>query len=113
MNNTDPVVANALSISAAIVVFKAFMTLGQSLGWWSLSAEQNSAVANFLDIAIPVIAVWLGVIWTKRNVTSLKLPTDVDGAPLTRPDNTPAIKELAVLQKEAIEINKEITRGLE
>ena len=113
MNNTDPVVANALSISAGIVVIKALMSLGQTMGWWNLTEEQNSALVNFLDIAIPIVAVWLGVIWTKRNVTPLKSPTDIDGVPLTRPDNSPAIKEMAVIQEKAIELNKNITRGLD
>ena len=109
----NPVVMNALSISAAIVVFKALMELGQAMGWWNLTAEQNSALVKFLDIAVPIVAVWLGVIWTRRNVTPLKSPTDIDGVPLSRPDNTPAIKQMEVIQKEAISMNKEITRGLE
>lgn len=109
----DPVVMNALSISAAIVVIKALMSLGKTMGWWQLNEEQTNALINFLDIAVPIIAVWLGVIWTRRNVTSLKNPTDVDGVPLSRPGDKPAIKEMAVMQEKAIAINKEITRGLE
>lgn len=109
----SPVVMNALSISAAIIVFKAVITLGQAMGWFNLSAEKQKALADFLDVAVPIIAVWLGVIWTRRNVTSLKSPRDVDNTPLTRPGDVPAIKEMEVIQGEAIELNKKVTRGLD
>lgn len=109
----NPVVMNALSISAAIVVFKALMSLGQTMGWWNLTEEQNGALANFLDIAVPIVAVWVGVVWTNRQTTPLAKPTDVDGVPLSRPNDMAPIKvqEQAIVMNE--KIDKQITRGLD
>ena len=113
MNNERPVEMNALSISAAILVLKALITLGQGMGWWVLDSEKNSVLIGFIDTALPIILIWLGAIWTKRNVTPLAKPKDVDGATLSREGDVPAIKEMAKIQEKAIEINKEVTRGLD
>lgn len=113
MIQDNPVVTNGVSISATIVLVKAFLSLGQSLNWWTLTEQQNADVAKFLEVLIPIVVVWIGTIWAARKTTPLSNPTDEDGVPLTRPDNSPAIGEIRAAQTEAIKMNKIITRGLD
>lgn len=105
---SDPLVTQALSVSGFIMVIKAIITYSRAMGWWNLTDEAEAATVTFIDAVIPIAAVWIGVLWAKRRTTSLTEPRDVDGTPLTRPDNAPAIPEMEKLQKEAVKINEKI-----
>jgi Ser/Thr protein kinase RdoA (MazF antagonist) len=109
--NQNPVVVAGASVTGVIVFVKALISLIQAMQWFDLTPEQWAALAVFFETTIPIVAVWVGAIWVMRNTTNLTRPTDIDGTPLTRPDNAPAIKEMAVIQEKAIEMNEQ-TRGL-
>lgn len=107
--NNNPLVVQALSISGAIIVFKSLLNLAKVSGWIDMSnPEVEAAWIGFIETALPIVLVWLGTLWAARRTTTLKNPKDVDGTPLTRPNNTPTIPQMASLQKEAIEIDKKI-----
>lgn len=111
IQDSNPVLVNGLSVSAVLILVKAFITLGESSGWWT--SDQAKNWATFLDVALPILAVW-GAAWILRNkVTPSAKPRDEDGTPLTRPDNTPAISEIRAAQNEAIKIDKEVMRDKE
>lgn len=111
IQDNNPVLVNGLSVSAVLILVKSFVALGQSLEWWT--SEQASAWATFLDVALPILAVWVAAWWMKQKVTPTAKPVDEDGTPLTRPDNSPAISEIRAAQIEAIRIDKVITRGVD
>lgn len=113
MKNSNPAVVNGVFVSSAIVLVKALLPLGQTMGWWNLTDDQTKALVDFLETAIPIAVLWVGTIWVAKKTTPLANPVDEDGVQLTRPDNTPAKAELRAMQKEALKIDKEITRGLE
>lgn len=111
IQDNNPVLVNGISVSAVLIVVKAFVALGKSLDWWT--GEAADAWATFLDITLPILAVWIAALWMRQKVTPTAKPRDEDGTPLTRPDNTPAISEIRVAQTEAIKINKLQDRGLD
>jgi hypothetical protein len=115
MNGNNPVIIGGISIASVILFVKATLNLAQSMRWLTLESQQWLDLANYAETVIPIIAVGFITWWTSRNTTNLSSPRDVDGAPLTRPDNSPAIKKMENLQDEAIKIDKkiELTRGLE
>lgn len=108
MKDTNPVVTQAASATAFLVVIKALLTYAKVMGWLDLEEDKFQATVSLVETLIPIIAVWVGAIWAMRKVTPLTNPKDVDNTPLTRPDNSPAIPQMAVMQKEAIKINEEI-----
>jgi hypothetical protein len=113
LNDTNPVVMQGLSISAVIVVVKAFLVYSRAMNWLDLNEEQEAATITFLDTVLPIVAVWVGVLWAKRRVTPLNNPVDLDGVPLSRPGDKPTIPQMESIQKEAIKINERINeRGL-
>lgn len=67
-----------------------------------LTDVQQAATLTMVMSLINVAGAW----WQSRETTALARPTDVDGMPLSRPGDTPAIKELAALQTEAQKINE-------
>lgn len=71
------------------------------MGFWPLDSTQQAVTLTLIMSGINVA----GALWQGRETTALSKPTDEDGVPLTRPDNTPAKAELRNLQTEAIEIN--------
>lgn len=104
MNNNSILTASA-SVTGVIVVVKSLINLARAMAWFSLTEEQWSAWSVFFETVIPIAAVWVGAWWISRNTTNLAKPTDIDGTPLTRPDNSPAIGEMTNLQTEALDIN--------
>lgn len=90
---TEPVVvANAIAalLSAGIVALVA-------LGYLPWDETQQAAVMGVVVAAVNVIA----AVWARQRTTPLVEPRDIDGAPLTRPNNSPALPELEQLMKEA------------
>lgn len=108
MNNTNPLVTQAASTTAILIVIKALLTYARVMGWLNLDEERFNATISFLDTVIPILAIWIGALWAMRKVTPLINPRDIDDTPLTRPDNKPAIPQLENMHKQAIEINREI-----
>lgn len=108
MNTSNPVVQQAASVTAIIVVIKATITYIRSMGWWNLEEQQYIDTVSFIETVLPIVIVWVGAFWAMRKTTSLENPKDIDGTPLTRPDNAPAIPKMEKLQEEAIKINKNI-----
>lgn len=110
----NPIVAQGGLAAAIIVLVKATITLLAGLKF--LTPEVAALWSDYFNTVIPVAAILIGAWWAAKRTTPLSRPTDVDGTPLTRPDNAPALKELEGLQTEAIKIDnakmKEITRGL-
>lgn len=98
MNNTEPVVT-AASIAGLI---SAGISFARLMNWIALDDDQYNSLMLFIGMALPI---GLGL-WARQQVTPLAKPRDVDGAELTRPGDVPAIKELAVLQTEAKQINE-------
>lgn len=108
MPNDNPVVVQAAWVTGVIIVVKTLITYFRVMGWIELPEEKFQATISVFETLIPIVAVWGGVLWARRKVTSLTNPTDVDGTPLTRPDNTPSIPQMEKQQVEAIELNKKI-----
>lgn len=109
MDKNSPLVMQALSVSGAILVVKSFLNLAKVSGWIDMSnPEVEAAWLGFIETALPIIFVWVGTLWLSRRTTSLKDPKDIDGTPLSRPEDKPTIPQMASLQKEAIEIDKKI-----
>lgn len=98
-------------MAGAITVTKSFLTLGTSLGWWTV--EVAEAWALFFNDVLPIGFMAVGVWWVARRTTSLVDPRDKDGEELTRKGtDEPAIEKLEALHKEAIVINEMQDRGL-
>lgn len=108
MQTTNPVVTQAASATAILVVIKALLIYARIMGWLNLDEDRFNATVSFVETVIPIGAVWAGAWWAMRRVTPLEKPVDVDGTPLTRPDNSPAIPQMASLHKEAIKLNENI-----
>lgn len=112
--NINPIVAQGGLAAAIIVLVKATITL--LAGLKVLTPEIATLLSDYFNTVIPVAAILIGAWWAAKRTTPLDKPTDVDGIPLTRPDNTPAIIEMQNLQTEAIKIDrvktKELDRGL-
>lgn len=102
----NPVITNGVSVSATIILVKTIISLGQVMLWWNLNDEQTAAWLTFVEVSIPILVVWIGTWLVKRSTTPLSRPIDEDGAPLTRPDNSPAIGEIRAAQTEAIHMNQ-------
>jgi len=96
--NKEPVLTAATIsglISAALVMLVALEVI-------KLNDTQMAAIVGFVALAAP-IAISL---WPRSQVTPLSAPRDTDGVPLSRPGDVPANKQMAAIQKEAIEINE-------
>lgn len=110
MSNINPAVQGGLGVAGAITVTKSFLTLGTSLGWWTV--EMAEAWALFFNDVLPIGFMAVGVLWVARRTTSLADPRDKDGEELTKSNGAPAIEKLAALHEQAIVINKMQDRGL-
>lgn len=108
MDQNNPVVVQAASVTGFIVAIKALIAYFRIMGWLDWDEDRYQATVQLIDTVLPIAAVWIGVLWARRKVTPLTNPKDVDGTELTRPDNTPAIPQMAKEQKEALEINKKL-----
>lgn len=111
MPKDNPVAVQALSAGAFIVVVKALIVYFRTMGWINLTDDGFQATVDVIDTVLPILAVWIGAWWASRRVTSLTDARDVDGTPLTRPDNSPPIPQVEAVEKkqeEAIKLNAEI-----
>lgn len=108
MKDTNPIAAQAASATAILIVIKAVITYMRAMGWLNLEEDKYQATVVLVETVLPIAAVWIGALWAMRKTTALANPKDVDGTPLTRPDNSPAIPQMAVLQEEAQKINERI-----
>lgn len=96
--NTEPVIT-AASIAGLL---SAGISFARLMGWITLSDDQFNSLMVFVGLALPV-----GLsLWARQQVTPLTQPRDTDGVPLSRPGDVPANKQMAAIQKEAIEINE-------
>lgn len=113
MNGNDPVIISGISIASVILFVKATLTLVQAMGWLILDEEQWAVLSNYAETVIPILAVGIGTWWASRNTTNLANPKDIDGTPLSRPEDVPAIKKMESLHSEAIRMDDKIeqTRG--
>lgn len=97
MNSEPAITANGIvaAISAVVAALIAF-------GVIEWTPEQRdafmAATIAILGVVLPTLATW----WIRRNTTSLADPRDADGQPLTRADNSPALRSVrAVKAKKA------------
>ena len=74
------------------------------MGFWPLTDAQQAITLTMVMAGIQLAGSWL----QNRETTPLSKPVDVDGTPLSRPGDVPAIKQLAALQTEALEINASV-----
>jgi len=111
MKPGNPVFTQAISIGTFIALVKAILAFLLAFHVFNFDADQNSTVNVLVDIAVPVLSVFAGAWWASRKVTSLAAPRDSDGAPLSRPDSTPAIAELESKHEEALKINQSVDKG--
>lgn len=72
------------------------------MGYWPMDNMQQAVTLTMAIAGINLV----GAYFQNRQTTPLKEPRDIDNVPLTRPDNSPALKEQDA-------IYKEFTRGLE
>jgi len=111
MKPANPVITQAVSAAAFIAVVKATLAMLIAFHVFVFSEEQKNSVDAWVDNVVPVLAIIGGAWWASRKVTSLAAPRDVDGAPLTRPDNSPAIAELESVHSEALKVNQEVDKA--
>lgn len=76
-----------LSYGLIVAVISAGIAMFMSLGWLELTEQQFTSVMLFVS----ALAV-LGAAVVRQFVTPLVNPRDVDKEPLTRSDNSPALK---------------------
>lgn len=86
--NSKPI----LTVAAIVAVINTFILMAVSLGWLDLDGDQigyiNAFVVALMSVVFPLAGAW----YANRKVTPLANPKDVDGEPLTRSDNSPAIR---------------------
>lgn len=82
----------ALTAAAIVAVFVAFLGMARALGWLDLDDEQAAKVIEFLEVAIPVVMLLVGGLWTRAQVTPVIDPRDNQGRPFIgiAPDQYPA-----------------------
>lgn len=89
MNLKREPVAIAGSITGLIMALVMWLL---AMGYLDWTPEQITATEQLVAIAIPLILSVVAVIWARWESTPLVDPRDVDGEPLTRSDNSPALK---------------------
>lgn len=110
MKPANPVITQAISVAALVTVVKALLAVLLAFHVFTFDETQNTTVSYLVDVGVPILAIIGGAWWASRKVTSLAAPRDIDGAPLTRPDNTPAIAELESTHAEALKINQTVDK---
>lgn len=104
----NPVVTQAASVTTIIIVVKATLAYIQVMGWIDITPERALATTSFLETVLPIVAIWIGVLWTITRVTPLNNPKDKDGTELSRPGDVPVIAKIEKAQEEAIKINDKV-----
>lgn len=111
MNPSNPVITQAAIITGLITLLKLVVAFGKAFHWFNFDEAQDLVVKDLIETGLPILAVILGAWWASRRTTPLSEPRDVDGTPLTRPDNTPAIPQIQAAHTEALKINDKIDEG--
>lgn len=110
MKPANPVIVQAISAGTIVVVVKAILEVLLAFHVFTFDERQNNTVSYLIDVGVPLLAILGSALWASRKVTSLAAPRDIDGAPLTRPDNTPAIAELEKVHSEALKVNQAVDK---
>ena len=63
-----------------------------TMGYLDWTHDQVTATEQLIAIAVPLILTAIGVILARNRTTPLVDPRDADHEPLTRSDNSPALK---------------------
>lgn len=63
-----------------------------AMGYLDWTPEQVTATEQLIAVAVPLIVTGIAVIAARAKVTPLSSPQDDDGEPLTRSDNSPALR---------------------
>lgn len=113
MKPANPVITQALSAGTFVVLAKAILAVLLAFHVFTFDETQNTTVNYLVDVGIPIIAIIGGAWWASRKVTPLAAPRDIDGAPLSRKDNKPAIAELESVHEEAIKINQSVDKAID
>lgn len=79
-----------ITIGMITATLAALITLLRAFGV-PITNEQQDALNQFLVVAAPIVVALVA----RQYVTPLANPKDATGTPLTRPDNTPAIRKVA------------------
>lgn len=108
MKDANPVVQQAISATAIIVVIKAILEYIQVMGWFGITPDQVGATMKLLEVILPIVVLWITALWAARRVTPLSNPTDVDGEALSRPNDQLPILKMAAKQGEAIKMNEAV-----
>jgi hypothetical protein len=84
-----------VAIAGSIVgLIMAGVMWAATMGYVDLSPEQITATEQLVAIAIPLIVTGIATIAARAQVTPLNSPRDNDGEPLTRSDNSPAMRAM-------------------
>lgn len=89
MNLQREPVAIAGTITALIMAFVMWLITMDYLDWGS---DQVTATEQLVAIAVPLIVTGVATIAARSRVTPLNSPRDDDSMPLTRSDNSPALR---------------------
>ena len=84
MQNEPVITANGI-----VAFVSAVIVLAISFGA-PITEAQKAAIIGVVVIVAPLAAAW----YIRRHTTSLADPRDADGAPLSRPDNSPTIAQV-------------------
>ena len=85
---TEPVITAAVIVGLLMAIVN-WLIVMDFLAW---TPDQITATEKLLAIAAPLALGIIGSIWARAQVTPLVKPKDTDGEPLTRADNSPALK---------------------
>lgn len=93
----EPVALAGGIASAIVLLVVTFIAMMVKLEVWSLTPEQIEAIRDFtvalVGLAVLVIATpFAAALIARIQTTPLNDPRDVDGEPLTRSDNSPALR---------------------
>lgn len=78
-----------ITIGGIIAIAASLIALLRAFGV-PINSEQQQAIDQFLIAAGPIVV----ALWARRHVTPLANPKDATGTPLTRPDNSPAVRKV-------------------
>ncbi len=94
---SEPVLVAGGIAGGIILLIVSFLVMMVSLEVWQLTLAQIATIRDFaarlvgliaLIVALPVVTAW----FARKKVTPLADPRAPDGEPLTRSDNSPALK---------------------
>lgn len=113
MKESNPVVTQAISAVSFIALIKAVIAVLKAFNVINFNEEQDTTIIILIDTGIPILVILFGAWWASRKVTPLAAPRDVDGATLSRPDNSLAIEESAKIESDhekALKMNESMSK---